>query len=112
MNDHLIGRPLRLNKQRLDPRKANYAELIVISDVHLGSPQCDKPRFERMLAYCLQKKVYVLLLGDMLETATRDSVGSGVYEQESIAEKQYEQMLRYLEPLAKAKLILGLHVGN
>jgi len=112
MNDKLIGRPLRCNKQRLEPRKHNYAELIVISDVHLGSAQCDIPRFEKMLAYCLQKKVYVLLLGDLLETATRDSVGSGVYEQESITEKQYEEMLGYLTPLAKAKLILGLHVGN
>jgi UDP-2,3-diacylglucosamine pyrophosphatase LpxH len=112
MNDKLVGRPLRLNKQTLNIRKSNYAELIVISDVHLGSPQCDEPRFKRMLDYCLQKKVYILLLGDMLETATRDSVGSGVYEQQSIAEKQYEEMLQYLTPLAKAGLVLGLHLGN
>ena len=112
MNDKLLGRPLRLNQRKLENRKANYAELIVISDVHLGSPQCDIPRFQKMLAYCLEKKVYVLLCGDLMEIATRDSVGSGVYEQESIAETQYEQMLGYLTPLAKAGLIVGTHLGN
>jgi hypothetical protein len=111
-NDKLVGRPLRCNQQKLEIRKSNYAELVILADVHLGSPQCDIPRFERMLEYCLHKKIYVLLLGDLIEMATRDSVGAGIYEQESIGEKQYETMINYLAPLAKAKLILGTHRGN
>ena len=112
MKDKIVGRPIKLNQQTLQVRKDNYAEMVVISDIHLGSPQCDRQRFENMISFCLHKKIYVLLLGDALESATRDSVGAGIYEQESIVEKQYEEMLTYLTPLAKAKLIVGLHLGN
>jgi predicted phosphodiesterase len=113
MNDKLPGRPIRLNKKELkiSPGK-EYAEVMFIGDAHYGSPQFDKPRFLKMLDYCLENELYVVLMGDLLETATRNSVGAGVYEQEKIPEDQYEQMCDWLEPLAEKKLILGAHIGN
>ena len=51
-------------------------------------------------------------MGDLIEMSTRESVGSGVYEQESIGQSQYEQMIEWLKPLADKKLILGSHNGN
>jgi hypothetical protein len=51
-------------------------------------------------------------MGDLLEMATRDSVGAGVYEQETIGQSQYEQMVEWLRPLADDKLILGMLTGN
>ena len=112
-NDKIIGRPIRLNRQRLDitPHK-EYAELMFIGDCHLGSPQFDRLRFEKMLEYCLKNNFYVLLMGDLIEMATRNSVGAGVYEQEYIGQSQYEQMVEYLKPLAHKKLIVGTLMGN
>ncbi|MFA5772947.1 MAG: metallophosphoesterase [Thermoplasmata archaeon] len=113
MKDSIVGRPIRLNRQILIPKKRKeYAEVVFIGDAHLGSPQFDKPRFLKMLDYCLQNKIYVFLMGDMIEIATRDSVGAGVYEQEFIGQSQYEQMVDLLQPLADKKLILGFHNGN
>jgi len=112
-NDKIVGRPIRLNKHTLSlvPNKT-YTEIVFIGDVHFGSPQCDVARFLDMLNYCLKTKTYVLLMGDLLEVATRHSVGAGVYEQDNTAEQQHEQMLEWLTPLAEKKLILGTHAGN
>ena len=111
--DTIVGRPIRLNQQTLVPKKGqNYAEVIFIGDVHYGSPQCDIPRFLKMLTYCLKNSIYVFLMGDLLELATRNSVGAGVYEQEFIGQNQYEQMIEWLMPLADRKLIIGSLNGN
>jgi len=113
MNDKIIGRPIRLNRQVLKVLKGEQsASVMFIGDVHYGSPQCDVSRFVAMLKYCLTNKLYVLLMGDLLETATRHSVGAGVYEQTGSADSQFEQMVEWLKPLAEAKLILGIHTGN
>jgi hypothetical protein len=48
----------------------------------------------------------------LIECATRHSVGAGVYEQTCTAEKQHEQMVEWLQPLADEKLIIGSHQGN
>lgn len=112
-NDKIIGRPLRVNKQTLKVKKGKtYAEVMFIGDCHLGSPQFDKPRFLRMLDYCIKNKLYVFLMGDLIELATRHSVGSGVYEQDFAGQSQHEQMMEWLKPLADSSLILGLLQGN
>ena len=106
-------RPIRLNQQTLHLNKgANSADVMFIGDVHWGSPQCDKARFLRAVDYCLENNVYVMLMGDLIEVGTKDSVGAGVYEQESSGQCQYEQVVDILKPLADKKLILGLHNGN
>lgn len=107
------GRQIRLNKVRLNIKKGmEYAELMFIGDAHFGSPQFDKPRFLAMLDYCLKNKLYIILMGDLLETATKASVGAGVYEQEDSTQDQYEQMCDWLKPLADLGLIIGAHIGN
>ena len=103
---------MNLNRKTLEVRKNNYSEVILLGDVHYGSPQCDVERFLRMVQYCVQKKVYVLLMGDLIELATRHSVGAGVYEQEYIGQTQVEWMVSKLMPLAQKGLLLGSHNGN
>lgn len=104
---------LRLNKRTLSPSKRkSYAEVVFIGDSHYGSPQFDEPRFLSMLSYCLKNRIYVFLMGDMIELATRHSVGGGVYEQEFNGQSQHEQMVEWLRPLAKRELILGSLQGN
>lgn len=111
--DNIIGRPIRLNKQNLLVKKGtDYAEVIFIGDVHLGSPQFDKKRFEAMIDFCVKNDVYIFLMGDLIEIGTKTSIGAGVYEQEFSGQTQYEQMVNYLKPLADKKLILGFHSGN
>lgn len=113
MNDQIVGRPIRCNKQHLKVKPGkDYADMLLIGDVHLGSPQFDKPRFLAQLSYCLKNGVYVHLMGDLIEMATRSSIGAGVYEQETIGQSQFEQMVEWLKPLAKKGLITGLLAGN
>lgn len=104
---------MKLNKQILNVKTGkNYAEVVFLGDSHLGSPQFDEVRFLAMLDYCIKNKIYIFLMGDMIEMATRYSVGAGVYEQTRIGQSQHEQMVEWLMPLAKRKLILGLLRGN
>lgn len=51
-------------------------------------------------------------MGDLIELATRYSVGAGVYQQDFNGQAQYEQMVEWLQPLADLNLILGTHQGN
>ena len=111
MKDGIIGRPIRLNQHSLK-HNGHYAEVMFIGDVHYGSPQCDIERFTANIKYCLKHKIYVYLMGDLTEVATRHSVGAGVYEQTMTADDQHVQMVEWLTPLAEAGLILGTHQGN
>lgn len=113
MNDKIVGRPIRCNKKHLTiGHRGNYSEVVFLGDAHYGSPQFDQPRFLNMIAYCLKNNVHVLLMGDLCEIATRHSVGAGVYEQQSPAEQQHEQMVKWLRPLADKGLVLGTLAGN
>lgn len=113
MNDKIVGHSIRLNKRILLPQDGeNYAEVIFLGDVHYGSKQCDVKRFLGYVDYCLKNNIYVMLMGDLIESATRHSVGAGVYEQEVPCQSQHEQMVEWLRPLAEKKLIIGSHVGN
>jgi len=111
--DILRGRPIRLNKVTLVPRQnKNYAELIFFGDVHLGYPTCNLIKAKKMLDYALEKNIYVLLMGDLIEAGLRDSVGNSVYKQTLNPQEQLETVIELLTPLAKKKLIIGLHEGN
>jgi predicted phosphodiesterase len=113
VNDKILGRPIRCNKQNLVAKRGkNYAVVLFIGDTHLGSPQFDQTRFLKMIEYAKTNSIYVFLMGDLIELATRHSVGAGVYEQEINGQSQFEQMVEWLTPLAKKKLILGTHRGN
>lgn len=112
--DSFNGRPVRLNRQRLEVKKDNgeYAEFVAFGDTHWGHPQSDIERSKRMLDYCLKKKIYILCMGDLMESGLSSSVGDSVYQQKLNPQKQMEFIVEQLEPLAKAGLILGYHMGN
>jgi len=110
--DSIKGKPIRLNRVRLELKKKDYAEILLFGDLHLGHPNCDLDRAKANLEYCLNNKVYVLLMGDLLESGLRSSVGDSVYEQKLNPHKQYEECEELLRPLAEAELIIGVHIGN
>ena len=103
---------IRLNRRTLIPQSENKCEVLFVGDIHWGSPQCDKPRVLRMIDYCLLNNIYIFLMGDLIEIATRDSIGAGVYEQEINGQTQYEEILDLLRPLADKGLVLGILEGN
>lgn len=109
--DTIVGRPIRLNRQVLSV-KDSCAEVMFLGDAHNGSPQFDKSRFLDNVDYCFKNDIYVFLMGDLIECATRHSVGAGVYEQTSIPDTQHDEMVEWLQPLADKKLIIGTHRGN
>lgn len=106
-------RKIRLNIMRLFPKKGkDYAEMLFFGDVHLGHPQCEEKKAQDMLNWALDNGVYVLLMGDLLEAGTRDSIGDSVYQQKLNPQKQMDTIVEWLEPLAKKGLIIGIHQGN
>jgi hypothetical protein len=109
--DGIVGRPIRLNKQRLTP-KGDYAEVMFVGDCHVGSPQFDEERLLANLNYCFKNSIYIFLTGDLVECSTRHSVGCGVYEQKFPVEIQHEKVVERLRPLANKGLIIGSLSGN
>jgi len=103
---------LKLNRQTLvvKPGK-DYTEIVFIGDVHLGSKYCNAEAVWSMVDYCVDNSLYVFCMGDILEAASRYSVGSGVYEQTN-PQEQIDLALELLRPLADKKLILGYLTGN
>jgi UDP-2,3-diacylglucosamine pyrophosphatase LpxH len=111
--DRLVGRPIRLNKQRLEVKPGKcYAELMFCGDWHIGYPSCLVEDIIGNLDYCRKKNVYLLLMGDLMEAGTRDSVGDSVFRQILDPQSQLERVVEILRPLAEAGLILGSYRGN
>ena len=98
-----------LNYKKFDVEKL---ELILMGDMHMGSKYYDEDMHKEMIEYCYKKKTPIILMGDQIETATRDSVGAGIYEQSEIVDQQLEHFEHLMKPLANANLILGMHAGN
>ena len=110
--DKIKGRPIRLNRKRLDSNSKGYAEVVFFGDVHYGHPACDIERAQRMIDYCVKKHIYVLGMGDYIEAGLRTSVGDSVYMQNLNPQKQMEYITNMLSPLAEKDLLLGLLAGN
>lgn len=107
MNDKIVGHPVKLNKFRTDEKDKL---LVPIGDVHYGAINCDIDKFKAALEFCRQSNAWILLMGDLIEAATRYSVGAGVYEQKMTPQQQLEDMVEILEPYRD--LIIGSHDGN
>jgi len=107
------GRTVKLNKQTLVTRAGkSYAEVVFFGDLHLGHPTCLLEKATKMLNHCLEKKVYVLIMGDILECGLTNSIGDSVYSQKLNPQAQMEDAIELFIPLAKEGLILGIHEGN
>jgi predicted phosphodiesterase len=89
----------------------NYLTLIPFGDVHYGSRECDVKVFNAHLNMIKEMgDVAVILMGDMVNVGTRDSVGAGAYDDNRNPEEQYEEMIGFLEPIKEK--IIGCHQGN
>ncbi len=87
------------------------ARIVPLSDMHIGSPAFDDRKFFRYQKYILDTPdTYCVIDGDVLEMSTKGSVGD-VFEGLRPRE-QRKLAVKYLQPLATAKKILGYVDGN
>jgi hypothetical protein len=86
--------------------------IVLMGDTHIGSKFYDEKLHREHLQWCLDSKSPIILMGDNIECATRDSIGAGIYEQDEILDKQIDHFLAIYRPLSKEGLLLGMHTGN
>jgi hypothetical protein len=96
---------------RLEPNKSDRVQVMALGDVHYGSETCDVDLFKTNIALCLEKHIYVVGMGDYLETSTLGSVGD-LFEQNPSPQGQFDEMIEMFQPLANAGLLIGLNDGN
>jgi len=96
---------------RLIPNKDDRAQIMALGDVHFGAVNCDLELFKKNVASCVERGMYVIAMGDMIDVALIGSV-SDVYEQEKTPDEQIYEMVDMLKPLADAGLLLGIIQGN
>jgi len=92
--------------------KRNYCKICLLSDIHLGAKCSDLELLGKLIDKCLNEKIYVILMGDLIEASTKNSVGSGVYDQNLNPNEQIFLLMNLLEPLFKERLILSILRGN
>lgn len=88
-----------------------YAEVLLFSDLHLGSRNCMLDKAISNLDYCLKNGIYVFTNGDLIEASTRYSIGDGVYHQMN-PQDQVDKIEEILKPLAESGLLLNIGGGN
>lgn len=86
--------------------------IVLMGDEHIGSKFYDEKTHMKNIEWCYENKAPIILMGDTMETATKTSVGAGVFEQNEIVQEQLEKTIKTYGPLAKEGLILGNHIGN
>jgi hypothetical protein len=87
--------------------------IVPLHDIHLGAMNSNVAKFQAYVDFILNTPdTYTIGLGDLLENATKCSVGMGVYESDFDIDEQIDQIADYLRPLADAGKLLGLMPGN
>jgi|LSQX01.2.fsa_nt_gb predicted phosphodiesterase len=87
----------------------DYAKIIPLSDLHIGDPDFDEKILLKYLKQAEEDNCFILLNGDMIEMATKDSLGD-VYGQVLSPEKQYDKLGDLLTPY-KHKILVATE-GN
>lgn len=94
--------------------KGDADELIVmaIGDLHIGSPFFSFGTLRNALDFVEEHRdrCRIIIMGDVIEAATKTSVGAGVYEQIMTPPEQINKAVEIFKPYAD--LIDGVIVGN
>jgi len=104
-------RRINLNRVVLTPRRGQV-KICFFGDQHLGAGTYLADVAADVRDYCIKNKIYMIGMGDHIENATRNSVGSGVYSQKMNPQDQVDEIIEFFRPVADAGLLLGVHTGN
>lgn len=92
---------------------SGVVRVVPIFDVHIGMKSSDEEMLERHLDYILRTPdTYTFLGGDLMESATRDSIGMGIFDERYHLGEQKARLRGLLKPLADKGKILGAVTGN
>lgn len=90
---------------------SNEIILFPIGDLHYGSEHFNRKVLEKLLEeISKEKNARIILMGDLAETALKDSVGAGVYEQQENAQQQMMSLKSIFYPYRE--IIDGVITGN
>jgi len=92
--------------------KGNKRYLLPFGDVHIGAPGCNLKKAKDYIQWAIDNDAWILGMGDLIENASRHSVGNGVNEQTLRNDEQIDAAIELLKPVAKKGLLLGLLHGN
>ena len=86
--------------------------ILPIGDIHLGHSKCDYKMLQGYLQWADEHRenTRIILMGDLLECATKTSVGKGIYEESFCTNEQIKRMKEILRPYAD--IIDGAVIGN
>lgn len=86
-------------------------EILPLSDLHLGSSDCDENLINRAIEY-IQKtdNCYTILMGDLIENNVYDNKINGVHGQKYQVQEQVERIVDLLKPI-QHKILLSVS-GN
>lgn len=95
----------------LELKQKRKATIYFIGDIHYGSPVFREDLFTECIETIKKtNNSYVILMGDLLEVGTRNSVGDGVYTQTCNTDEQYDWIIQQFLPIKNK--IIGCHTGN
>jgi len=107
-----IAPPVRETNLIIAESDDEFKYFLPIGDIHSGAPNIDLDKVIGYRDWALDHGAWILLMGDLVEYATRRSVGAGVYEQISPPQEQIDQQTEIWRPAAEEGLILGALTGN
>ena len=88
-------------------------QILPLADLHIGDIHSDGKKIMEWLTYIKDTpNCFTLLNGDLMDTATRTSVGAGVYQAALQPMEQLQQCVKLFGPLAEAGKILAVTGGN
>lgn len=91
----------------------NPAYIVALGDAHLGHMLCNKEKLKATIDFIdRHRDVYTILLGDLAETATKSSVGTGLFSEDMHISDQLNILTELLMPLAEKDKILAMVTGN
>ena len=80
--------------------------LAPLGDVHLGALTCEVDKFQKAVDWIEKTDCKVILMGDLMEFATKTSVGAGWVEQVQSPQAQLDVLKEVLFPIKDKVLVL------
>ena len=85
-------------------------KIAFLGDFHIGNPETDEGLIRSELDKAVKEGAKIVIMGDMIENASKYSIGAGVYEQTMHPQDQIDRIIELLKPYSSE--IIGILKGN